>query len=119
MVSVAVPDPVIVPGSSPSLEMPGGRPDELPTASVTVPEKPVSAVMETSKVADSPDTMVRDGGLTAMSKSGSAGKTFTMTAGGLGSELPLASMAVSDTTYSPGEGKTTGAGLWSFEVAGE
>jgi hypothetical protein len=59
------------------------------------------------------------GGLTAIEKSAVAGVTVIVRVGGLGSELPLASMRVSEATYVPGALKVTLPGLCPTDVAGE
>ena len=53
------------------------------------------------KVVELPGTTSCADGLTAMSKSAVAGSTVMVRVGGLGSELPLASITVSEVTYSP------------------
>src|SRR5262245_45079752 len=98
--------------------MPVGKPDSLPTESATEPEKPESAVIETVNIAKPPGRTACKGWITAMSKSGDEGSTFTSRVGGLGSE-PLAPISVSETTYSPGEENVTSPGIWAVEVGGE
>jgi hypothetical protein len=62
-------------------------------------------------VADWPGTTVRDEGVTAISKSALAGRTLILRRGGLGSELPAASIKVNDATYSPAVLKVTFPGV--------
>ena len=52
IVSVDEPDPEIEDGLKPPLVMPAGKPDSLPTARFTVPEKPLSGVTVTVNVDD-------------------------------------------------------------------
>jgi hypothetical protein len=91
------PVPLIDVGLKPPLVMPVGNPDSLLTLRLTVPLKPVRGVTVTVKAADWPGRTACDEGLTAMSKSGSF-RTVIVRVGGLGSELPAASMMVSDVT---------------------
>src|SRR5262249_18626572 len=96
MVSVDEPEPTIVAGLNPPLLMPVPKPLSLLTASDTVPPNPVNGLIVTVKLADCPGTMVRDDGVTSIEKSGVVGATVIMRVGGAGSELPAASMTVSD-----------------------
>jgi len=50
------------------------------------------------KVAESPGKTACDTGLTAIEKSALSGNTVIVRVGGLGSELPLLSITVSDVT---------------------
>jgi hypothetical protein len=99
-VDVPAPPPVIVieDGLKPPLVMPLGNPDSLPTLRLTAPVNPLRGVAVTVKVADWPGITAREGGLTAIEKSALAGRTVIVRVGGLGSELPLLSITVSDTT---------------------
>ena len=98
IVSVEEPPPVIDAGLKPPLVMPLGNPDSLPTVKLTVPVNPVSGLMLTVNVVDWPGVTICAGGLTTIEKSGVAGVTVIVRVGGLGSELPLESMTVSETT---------------------
>jgi hypothetical protein len=91
------PAPLIDAGLKPPLVMPVGNPDSLLTLKLTVPLNPLRGVTVTLKAADWPGRTDCDEGLTAMSKSGSP-RTVIVRVGGLGSELPAASMTVSDVT---------------------
>ena len=73
-----------------------GNPDSLPTVSVTGPVNPLNAVTVTVYVAVPPGVTPTAGGSTAIEKSGVAGFTVMVRVGGCGSELPLASMTVSE-----------------------
>ena len=64
-----------------------------------MPVNPVSGVTVTVNVADWPGVTVRDGGLTSIVKSAVGGITVIVRVGGLGSELPLASITVSEAMY--------------------
>jgi len=118
MVRVDVPEPVIVDGLKPPLVTPLGNPDSLPTEKLTVLPYPLRAVTVTVKLADCPGTTVTDDGLTETPKSGVAGRTVIVRVGGLGSELPLASLTVSEVTYVPAMGKVTFPGFCATEVVG-
>jgi hypothetical protein len=97
-VSVEEPLPTIDGGLNPPLVIPLGKPDSLPTESVTAAVKPLSGVTVTAKVVDWPGITAFDEGLTAIAKSGAGGNTVMVRVGGLGSELPLLSTSVSEAT---------------------
>ena len=92
IVRVDEPLPVIEGGLKPPLVMPVGNPDSLPTLSVTGPVNPLRGVTVTLNVVDWPGRTVFAEGLTEMSKSGLAGRTVMVRVGGVGSELPTASI---------------------------
>ena len=96
MVRVEEPVPATEGGLNPPLVTPLGNPFSLPTLRLTVPVKPLSGVIVTVKVADWPGIIEEAGGLTAMEKPGLSGKTVMVRVGGLGSELPLESIMVSE-----------------------
>jgi hypothetical protein len=98
MVSVEEPEPVIEAGLKPPLLMPLGNPDSLPTLRLTFPVNPVSGVTVTVNVVDCPGVTTLAGGLTAIEKSAVGGVTVIVRVGGLGSELPLESITVSEVT---------------------
>ena len=98
MVSVEAPEVLIEAGLKPPLVIPVGKPDSLPTLRLTVPLNPVRDVTVTVKEADCPGTTATDVGLTAMEKFAVVGSTVIVRVDGLGSELPLLSITVSDTT---------------------
>src|SRR5262249_38728937 len=98
MVSVAEPVPVIEVGLKPPLVMPLGNPDSLSTLKLTTPLNPLRGVTVTVNGTDPPGMTVCDVGLTAIEKSGLDGSTVIVRVGGLGSELPLPSITVSDVT---------------------
>jgi hypothetical protein len=119
IVSVDDPEAVIVDGLSPPLVMPLGNPFSLPTLRVTAPLNPLTDETVTVKFADWPGMTSCEEGLTSIEKSALVGSTVIIRVGGLGSELPLLSLTVSDATYSPGVLKTTFPGFLSVEVRGE
>jgi hypothetical protein len=90
------PAPLIAAGLKPPLVIPVGNPAWLPTLRFTVPLNPLLAVSVTVKVADWPGRTACDEGPTAISKSAVVGNTVIVRVGGLGSELPAASITVSD-----------------------
>jgi hypothetical protein len=98
MVSVEEPEPLIDAGLNPPLVMPVGKPFSLPTLRFTELLNPLREVTVTVNVADCPGTTATDVGLTAIEKSGVAGSTVMVRVDGLGSELPLLSITVSDVT---------------------
>jgi hypothetical protein len=108
IVSVELPEPpVIVAGLKPPFETPVGKPASAATDRATFPVKPTRGVTVTVKAADWPGVTDRQSGVTSMSKSPLAGLTVMIRVGGLGSEFPLASIAVIETTYVPAAGKVT------------
>jgi hypothetical protein len=111
IVSVVDPEAVIVGGLNPPLVMPLGNPFSLPTLRVTAPLNPLRDETVTVKVFDWPGMTSCEEGLTAIEKSALVGSTVINRVGGLGSELPLLSITVSDATYSPGVLKTTFPGF--------
>jgi hypothetical protein len=119
IVSVDDPEAVIVDGLNPPLVTPLGNPFSLPTLRVTAPLNPLRDETVTVKLVDWPGMTSCEEGLTAIEKSALVGSTVIMRVGGLGSELPLLSITVSDATYSPGVLKTTFPGFLSVEVRGE
>src|SRR6185369_1166728 len=96
MRSVDEPEPVIDDGVKPPLVIPVGKPDSLPTVRFTVPLNPDLRVTVTVNVADCPGDTTWADGVTSMSKSPVCGSTVIVRVGGLGSELPAASMTVSE-----------------------
>src|SRR5262245_37377868 len=102
MVSVEEPEPLIDAGLNPPLVIPVGNPLTLPTLRFTELLNPLREVTVTVKVADWPGTTATDMGLTTIEKSAVDGSTVTVRVDGLGSELPLPSITVSDVTYVPG-----------------
>jgi hypothetical protein len=119
MVSVEEPEPLIEAGLNPPLAMPVGNPDSLPTLRLTVPVKPVTGVTVTVNVVDWPGVTSCPGGLTAIEKSAVGGVTVIVRVGGLGSELPLESITVSEVTYIPGVPNVTFPGVCATDVAGD
>jgi hypothetical protein len=97
IVSVDDPEPVIVDGLKPPLATPAGNPESTVTLRLTGALNPASGVTVTVNGAGCPAATVRADGLTDRSKSGDGGVTVTIRMGGLGSELPLASIAVIET----------------------
>src|SRR5262245_19492427 len=98
MVSVDEPAPVIEAGLNHPLVMPLGNPDSLPTPKLTVPVNPLMGVTVTVKVVYWPGTTAFASGVTVIEKSGAGGVTVIVRVGGLGSELPVLSITVSDAT---------------------
>jgi hypothetical protein len=98
IVSVEVPLPPLIDDGLKLPLIPVGMPPSVPTVRATVPLNPVSRVTVTVKVADCPGTTVFDVGPTAMEKSADDGLTVMRRVTGLGSELPLASITVSEAT---------------------
>jgi hypothetical protein len=119
IVRVDEPEPLIEGGLKPPLVMPLVNPDSLPTLRLTGPLKPLSGVTVTVKVADWPGTTDTADGLIVMEYSGDCGSTVIVRVGGLGSELPLMSITVSDVTYVPAVLNTTLPGACATEVAGD
>ena len=98
IVKVDVPEPVIVEGLKPAGMTPLGHAEELLTERLTVRASPLRRVTATVKFAGCPGVTVTNDGLTEMLKSGLVGRTVIVRVGGLGSELPLASLTVSEAT---------------------
>jgi len=119
IVRIDEPLPEIEDGLKPPLVMPAGKPDSLPTLRLTGPLNPLRGVTVTLNVADWPGRTVFAEGLTEMSKLALAGRTVIVRVGGFGSELPTASITVSEVTYSPGVLKVTLPGICDVEVAGD
>jgi hypothetical protein len=118
IVSVEEPPVVIDAGLKPPLAIPVGKPDSLPTLKFTVPVKPLRGVTVTVYVVDPAGTTSCTAGPTAMLKSGLVGSTVTVRVGGFGSELPVASITVSEVVYVPGTLKVTFPGFCAVDVAG-
>jgi hypothetical protein len=119
MVSADEPPPAIEDGLKPPLVIPLGIPDALPTLRLTAPLNPLRGVTVVVKVVDWPGMTPFDEGLTAIAKSGLGGSTVMVRVGGVGSELPLPSISVSEATYAPGVLKVTLPGFCAVEVAGD
>ena len=119
IVSVEEPPVLIDAGLKPPLAIPAGKPYSLPTLKFTVPVKPLRGATVTVYVADPPGTTSCTAGPTAMLKSGLVGSTVTVRVGGFGSELPVASITVSETVYIPGVLNVTLPGFRAVDVAGE
>jgi len=96
MVSVEEPEPAIEAGLKPPLVTPVGNPDSLPTLKLTVPMNPEAGVTVTVNVVDWPGVTACAAGPTAIEKSAAWGVTVIVRVGGLGSELPLASITVNE-----------------------
>src|SRR5260221_1801407 len=118
MVSVEEEPPVLIDaGLKPPLVIPVGKPDSLPTLKFTVPVKPLRGVTVTVYVVLPPGTTSCAAGPTVMEKSGLVGSTAIVRVGGLGSELPVASLIVSEIVYVPDTPNVT---FWfcAVDVAG-
>ena len=98
IVKVDDPEPVIEEGVKPPLVTPLGNPDSLPTLRLTAPVNPLRGETVTVKVVDWPGLTAFEEGLTVIEKSAVEGSTVTVRVGGLGSEFPALSIAVSDAT---------------------
>ena len=96
IVSVEEPAVLIDAGLKPPLVIPVGKPDSLPTLKFTVPTKPLRGVTVTLYVVSPPGTTSCTAGPTVMEKSELVGSTVTVRVGGFGSELPVASITVSE-----------------------
>jgi hypothetical protein len=108
MVSVEEEPPVLIDaGLKPPLVIPVGKPDSLPTLKFTVPVKPLRGVTVTVYVVFPPGTTSCAAGPTVMAKSGLVGSTVIFRVGGLGSELPVASITVSEIVYVPDTANVT------------
>jgi hypothetical protein len=118
IVSVEEPPVLIDGGLKPPLVIPVGKPDSLPTLKFTVPVKPLRGVTVTVYVASPPGTTSCAAGPTVMEKSGLVGSTVIVRVGGLGSELPVASITVSEIVYVPGTLNLTFPGFCAVDVAG-
>ena len=118
IVSVEEPPVLIDAGLKPPLVIPVGKPDSLPTLKFTVPVKPLRGVTVTVYLASPPGTTSCAAGPTVMEKSGLVGSTVIVRVGGLGSELPVASITVSEVVYVPGTPNVTFPGFCAVDVAG-
>src|SRR5215469_4225840 len=118
MVSVEEPPVLIDAGLKPPLVIPVGKPDSLPTLKFTVPVKPLRGVTVTVYVVSPPGTTSCAAGPTVMEKSGLVGSTVIVRVGGLGSELPVASIIVSEIVYVPDTPNVTFPGVCAVDVAG-
>jgi hypothetical protein len=123
MVSVEEEPPVLIDaGLKPLLVIPVGKPDSLPTLKFTVPVKPLRGVTVTVYVLYvvplGGTTTSRAAGPTVMEKSGLAGSTVIVRVGGFGSELPVASITVSEVVYVPDTLNVTFPGFCAVDVAG-
>ena len=118
MVSVEEPPVLIDAGLKPTLVIPVGKPDSLPTLKFTVPVKPLRGVTVTVYVVSPPGTTSCAAGPTVMEKSGLVGSTVIVRVGGLGSELPVASITVSEVVYVPDTPNVTFPGFCAVDVAG-
>lgn len=117
--SVEEPLVLINAGLKPPLVIPVGKPDSLPTLKFTVPVKPLRGVTVMVYVVDPLGTTSCAAGPTVMSKSGLVGSTVIVRVGGFGSELPVASITVSETMYIPGVLNVTLPGFCAVDVAGQ
>jgi hypothetical protein len=112
--------PVIIDaGLKPPLVTPLGKPDWLATLKFTVPVKPLRGVTVTVYVVDPPGNTSCVAGPTVMEKSALVGSTVIVRVGGFGSELPAASITVSETVYIPGTLNVTFPGFCAVDVAGQ
>ena len=118
IVSVEEPPVLIDAGLKPPLVIPVGKPDSLPTLKFTVPVKPLRGVTVTVYVISPPGTTSCAAGPTVMEKSRLVGSTVIVRVGGLGSELPVASITVSEVVYVPGPPNVTFPGFCAVDVAG-
>ena len=118
IVSVEEPPVLIDAALNPPLVIPVGKPDSLPTLKFTVPIKPLRGVTVTVYVVSPPGTTSWTGGPTVIEKSGLVGSTVIVRVGGLGSELPVASITVSEVVYVPGTLNMTLPGFCAVDVAG-
>ena len=117
--SVEEPPVLIDGGLKPPLVIPVGKPDSLATLKLTVPVKPLRGVTVTVYVEIPPGTTSCAAGPTVMEKSGLMGSTVIVRVGGFGSELPVASITVSEIVYGPGALNVTFPGFCAVDVAGE
>ena len=118
IVSVEEPPVLIDGGLKPPLVMPVGKPDSLPTLKFTVPVNPLKGATVTAYVARPPGITSCAAGPTVMEKSGLVGSTVTLRVGGLGSELPVASITVREIVYVPGTPNVTFPGFCAVDVVG-
>jgi len=118
IVSVEEPPIIIEAGLKPPLVIPVGKPDSLPTLKFTVPVKALRGVTVTVYVVDPPGTTSCAAGPAVMEKSGLVGSTVIVRVGGLGSELPVPSITVSEIVYVPGLLNVTFPGFCAVDVAG-
>ena len=116
MVSVEEPPVLIDAGLKPPLVIPVGKPDSLPTLKFTVPVKPLRGVTVTVYVVSPPGTTSCAAGPTVMEKSGLVGSTVIVRVGGLGSELPVASITVSEVVYVPDTPNVTFPGFCAVDI---
>ena len=116
--SVEEPPVPIDAGLKPPLVIPVGKPDWLSTLKFTVPVNPLRGVTVTVYVVSSPGNTSCTAGPTVMEKSGLVGSTVIVRVGGLGSELPVASITLSEIVYVPGTLNVTFPGFWAVDVAG-
>ena len=116
MVSVEEEPPVLIDaGLKPPLVIPVGKPDSLPTLKFTVPVKPLRGVTVTVYVVSPPENTSCAAGPTVMEKSGLVGSTVIVRVGGLGSELPVASITVSEVVYVPDAPNVTSPGFCAVD----
>ena len=118
MVSVEEPSVLIDAGLKPPLVIPVGKLFSLLTLKFTVPVKPLRGVKVTVYVVSPPGTTSCAAGPTVMEKSGLVGSTVIVRVGGLGSELPVASITVSEVVYVPDTPNVTFPGVCAVDVAG-
>ena len=116
--SVEEPPVLIDAGLKPPLVIPVGKPDSLPTLKFTVPVKPLRGVTVTVYAVSPPGNTSCAGGPTAIEKSEVVGSTVIVRVGGFGSELPVASITVSEVVYVPGTLNVTLPGFCAVHVAG-
>ena len=116
--SVEEPPVLIDGGLKPPLVTPVGKPDSLSTLKFTVPVKPLRGATVTVYVVSPPGNTSCAAGPTVMEKSGLVGSTVIVRVGGLGSELPVASITVSEVVYVPGALNVTFPGFCAVDVAG-
>lgn len=116
--SVEDPPVLIDGGLKPPLVIPGGKPFSLPTLKFTVPVKPLMGVTVTVYVVSPPGTTSCSAGPTVTERSGLVGSTVIVRVGGLGSELPVASITVSEVVYVPAALNVTLPGFCAVDVAG-
>ena len=116
IVSVEEPPVLIDGGLKPPLVIPVGK--APPTVKSTVPVKPLRGVTVTVYVESPPGTTSCAAGPTVMEKSGLVGSTVIVRVAGFGSELPVASITVSEIVYVPGTPNVTFPGFCAVDVAG-
>ena len=119
MVSVEEEPPVLIDaGLKPPLVIPVGKAFSLPTLKFTAPVEPLRGVTVTVYVASPPGTTSCVAGPIVMEKSGLVGSTVIVRVGGLGSELPVPSLIVSEIVYVPATPNVTFPGFCAVDVAG-